>query len=78
MSELPQSFLISKLEPPPTIDGRIAFLERASVRLFLVNAGEMELGEAFDGLVGSLQCACERDTVDRWERDFPSVRRGRR
>ncbi len=75
MSELPQSFRTSKLEPPPIVDGRLAFLERASARLFLINVGEMELGEAFDGLVCSLQCRCERELVERWERDFPPVDR---
>ena len=74
MNKLQQSFSVSKLEPP-TVDSRLAFLERASARLFLINVGEMELGEAFDGLVCSLQCRCERELVERWERDFPPVDR---
>ena len=59
------------------IDLRLVFLERAATRLFLVNIGEMEVGEAFDGLVNCLQCCCERETVGRWERDFPAIKRGR-
>jgi hypothetical protein len=74
VNKLRQSFSISKLEPP-TVDSRLAFLERASARLFLINVGEMELAEAFDGLVCSLQCCCGREIVERWERDFPPVNR---
>jgi hypothetical protein len=57
------------------IDPRLIFLERASARLFLVKHGEMDVGEAFDGLVAGLQCSCSRKTVERWERDYPPVRR---
>jgi hypothetical protein len=54
----------------PEIDPRLIFLTRAAVRFDLVQAGEMTVDEAFDGLVISLQCACacDRDRVERWER----------
>ena len=52
-------------------DPRLVFLERASARLFLVEAGEMTLDEAFEGLVTSLQCACSRELVERWEQNYP-------
>jgi hypothetical protein len=38
-----------------TIDPRLAFLIRASARWYLVEHGEMDLGDAFDGLVRSLK-----------------------
>ncbi len=60
------------------VDPRLVFLERASTRLILVNAGEMELDEAFDGLVMSLHCTCSRETVERWERIYPHRRQSRR
>jgi hypothetical protein len=74
VNKLHQSFSIGKLEPS-TVDSRLAFLERASARLFLINVGEMELAEAFDGLVCTLQCRCEREMVEGWERDFPPINR---
>jgi hypothetical protein len=77
MNELVDPLAISKIKPP-TIDYRLAFLECASARLFLVNIGEMDLGEAFDGLVYRLRCPCERETIERWERDFPPAKQGRR
>jgi hypothetical protein len=36
---------------PDTIDPRLAFLARASARLLMVEIGEIDLSEAFDGLV---------------------------
>ena len=51
------------------IDARLVFLARASARLLLVEHGEMDLAEAFDGLVQSLTCHCSREMVERWERD---------
>ena len=33
------------------VDPRLAFLARAAARLALVEAGEMELEEAYDGLI---------------------------
>jgi hypothetical protein len=50
-------------------DPRLAFLARASARLTLVEACEMEIGEALDGLVD--QCACDREMIARWDRDYP-------
>jgi len=57
------------------IDPRLLFLERASVRLYLVEADEMSLEEAFEGLLDSLQCTCSREMVVRWERDYPPASR---
>jgi hypothetical protein len=50
-------------------DPRLAFLARASARLTLVEACEMEIGEALDGLVD--QCACDREMMARWDHDYP-------
>jgi hypothetical protein len=44
----------------------------------LVEAGEMDLAEAFNGLVQTLSCPCSREMVERWERDHPPVQRRRR
>ena len=77
MNKLVKQSAISKIKPP-TVDNRLAFLECASARLFLVNIGEIDLGESFDGLVCSLQCPCEREILERWERDFPPAKQGRR
>jgi hypothetical protein len=49
------------------VDPRMVFLARASARHFLVERGEMDLAEAFDGLVQSLTCSCAREMVERWE-----------
>jgi hypothetical protein len=49
------------------LDPRYAFLVRAAVRLWMVNRSEMTIDEAFDGLVVSLQCPCERETIERWQ-----------
>jgi hypothetical protein len=57
------------------IDPRLVFLQRASVRLYLVEASEMTLDEAFEGLLDSLQCTCSREMVERWERDYPPASR---
>lgn len=51
------------------VDARLVFLARASARLLLVEHGEMDLAEAFDGLVQSLTCHCSRKMGERWERD---------
>jgi hypothetical protein len=48
-------------------DPRLAFLARASARLSLVEAGEMEIEDAFSGLVD--QCACDREMIARL--DYP-------
>ena len=46
---------------------RLAFLARASARLTLVEAGEMDVEDAFNGLVD--QCACDREMIARL--DYP-------
>jgi hypothetical protein len=51
------------------VDPRLAFLARASARLVLVEHGEMDIGEAFDGLIESLTCSCALEMAERWERD---------
>jgi hypothetical protein len=60
---------IAQTNPSCKPDPRLAFLERASARLILAEAGEMEIDEAVDGLVE--QCACDREMIDRWDRDYP-------
>lgn len=52
-------------------DPRLAFLARASARFTLVEACEMEIDGAFDGLVDRLQCACDREMIARWGHDHP-------
>lgn len=43
--------IIFGIQARTQIDPRLAFLARAAARCFLVEAGEMEIDEAFDGLV---------------------------
>jgi hypothetical protein len=50
------------------VDRRLAFLARAAARFELVQAGEMDIGEAYDGLIVDLRCDCDRDRILRWER----------
>jgi hypothetical protein len=52
-------------------DPRLSFLYRAHARLILVEEGVMSIGEVFDDLVGCLQCACSRELLERWERNYP-------
>jgi hypothetical protein len=73
-AEYSNSELISS---EPEIDRRLIFLTRAAVRFDLVQAGEMTVDEAFDGLVISLQCACDHARIERWER-IDSARRLRK
>jgi hypothetical protein len=54
------------------VDPKLALLARAAARFELVRAGELDVDEAFDGLVAGLQCSCSRDLVEKWEREFPS------
>jgi len=56
-------------------DARLTFLHRAHARLMLFEAGEMDLAEAYDGLVCDIHCQCDREMVKRWERDFPHQRK---
>jgi hypothetical protein len=57
------------------IDDRLAFLARASARFTLVMSGDMELDEAFDGLVTAMNkiapCYCGWETLQRWDRIPP-------
>lgn len=53
------------------IDPKLAWLARASARFQLVEAGAMDLDEAYDGLVADQPCPCVYETVRRWERLFP-------
>jgi hypothetical protein len=56
-------------------DPRYIFLLRASTRLWLVDNCEMTLDEACDGLVDTQSCSCSHQIVERWERDYPPMRR---
>jgi hypothetical protein len=66
-----------RIDVPAVVDLHLVFLERASARLLLVKIGTMNLGEAFDGLVRTLNCSCARDLVEQWERDYPPLNRRR-
>ena len=55
------------------VDPRLAFLARAHARFILVEAGEMSLDEALDGLVEPI-CDCQRWPLGaQWERTHPPV-----
>jgi hypothetical protein len=60
---------IAQADPSCKPDPRLAFLEQASARLILVEAGEMEIEDAFSGLVD--QCTCDREMMARWDHDYP-------
>jgi hypothetical protein len=63
---------------PERVDHRLAFLARASARLLLVEAGELDLDQALDGLVEPI-CECQRwPLAAQWERTHPPRRRWRR
>jgi hypothetical protein len=49
------------------IDPKLAWLARAAARFQLVEAGELDLETAFNGLVAGLSCPCDRDRIARWE-----------
>jgi hypothetical protein len=63
-------------------DPRAAFLLRAAARWQLIEIGEIELDEAFGGLVEQFEalvpCQCDREIIERWERAYPPQMRGRR
>jgi hypothetical protein len=68
-----------------TIDPRLVFLARASARLVLVEVGEMDLDEAFDGLIVESPCSiCDcrwrwvEDLVERWKHTHPPRKYRRR
>jgi hypothetical protein len=48
------------------IDDKLTFLARAAARFELVEAGEMTIDEAFDGLIVSLRCRCSREIFEHW------------
>jgi hypothetical protein len=53
------------------VDPRLAFLARAAARLALVEAGEMDVDEAYDGLIEFI-CDCRRwPLAEQWERHLP-------
>jgi hypothetical protein len=64
-----------------TVDPRLVFLARAEARLILVEAGEIDLDEALDGLV---EPACDHDRewiealVGHWEHTHPPRKHRRR
>jgi len=60
------------------IDDRLLFLVRAHARLILVEADEITLDEALEGLVEPI-CDCQRwPLVAQWERTHPHCRDYRR
>ena len=60
------------------IDDRLLFLVRAHARLILVEADEMTLDEALEGLVEPI-CDCQRwPLAAQWERTHPHRRFNRR
>jgi hypothetical protein len=60
------------------VDPRLAFLARASARLVLIEVGEMDLDEPFDGLVACV-CDCRRwPLAEQWECTHPPQHRRRR
>jgi hypothetical protein len=60
-----------------SVDPRLAFLARTHARFILVEAGEISLDEALDGLVEPI-CDCQRwPLAAQWERTHPPVVRAR-
>jgi hypothetical protein len=61
-------------------DPRLVFLARCGARHCLVEAGEMELGEAIAGLLEGAYCPlCGADLlVELWERTHPPLKDRRR
>ena len=65
-------------QAPQHIDDRLLFLVRAHARLILVEADEMTLDEALEGLVEPI-CDCQRwPLAAQWERTHPPRRDYRR
>jgi hypothetical protein len=50
-------------EAAAQVDPRLAFLARASARWYLVEHGDMDLEEAFNGLMSALCCAGEHEAL---------------
>jgi CubicO group peptidase (beta-lactamase class C family) len=61
------------MNDPVLVDARLVFLARAATRLTLVEAGVLDLDTAVADLIPP--CACVRDVVERWERQYPPRRR---
>ena len=61
------------------IDPRLVWLDRAAVAHVLVEAGEITLDEAFEGLAPGFDalwpCACAREYTERLERYQPRQNR---
>jgi hypothetical protein len=56
------------------VDSRLVFLARAHARFILVDAGEMEIDEAYNDLIRSV-CDCWRYPLAvQWERTHPPRR----
>jgi hypothetical protein len=45
------------------VDPKLAWLACAAARFELVEAGAMDIDEAFDGLVVRLSCSCSREAL---------------
>jgi hypothetical protein len=60
-------------------DRRLVLLHRAHARLLLVEAGEIDIDDAITDLADAFHwlvpCACVREIMDRWERDYPPRKR---
>jgi hypothetical protein len=63
------------------IDPRLVFLERAAARLALLEAGAMNLEEAFDGLMPAVlqiaDCRCYREIIESFDRCRPASKHRR-
>jgi hypothetical protein len=66
----------TSIEVDIPIDARLVFLTRAAARLTLVEAGMLDLDTAVADLIPP--CACARDVVERWERQYPPRRQWKR
>jgi hypothetical protein len=56
-------FVIGPVHPDKTTR-RLIFLARAAARFDLIQCGEMEINEAFEGLIVSLRCTCDRERLE--------------
>jgi hypothetical protein len=61
------------------IDPRLVFLERASARLALIEAGVMNLDDAVAGLMPAIleltDCRCYREIIESFDRYRPKHKR---
>jgi hypothetical protein len=62
----------------PMIDPRLVFFERAAARLLLIEASEMSLDDALNGLMRAIleiaDCRCHREVLESFDRCRPSPR----